>query len=217
MVKERGRRKVRLGTILSDRMDKTRVVGVEWSLPHPLYRRRVRRVTRFKAHDEQNATRQGDVVRIMETRALSRHKRWRIIEVVEKAEIVELRPEEVDTTLLEELSGQPEAVAEVEVEAPPAEEKPKPRRRTRAAKAEAEAPAAEAAVAEETPKPKRRTRAAKAEAAVAEETPKPKRRTRAAKAEAEAPAAEEAPKPRRRTRAAKAETPAPEEAEEQQK
>ena len=201
-----------MGTILSDRMDKTRVVGVEWSLPHPLYRRRVRRVTRFKAHDEQNATRQGDVVRIMETRALSRHKRWRIIEVVEKAEIVELRPEEVDTTLLEELSGQPEA--------PAAEEQPKPRRRTRAAKvAEAEAPAAEAAVAEETPKPKRRTRAAKAEAEApaAEETPKPKRRTRAAKAEAEAPAAEEAPKPRRRTRAAKAETPAPEEAEEQQK
>ena len=182
MVRERGRRKVRTGIVLSDKMAKTRVVGVEWSRPHPLYRRRVRRITRFKVHDEENLTRQGDRVRIMETRRLSADKRWRVIEVMERAEVVELRPEEVDTSLLQELSGQRQAAAEAE--APVAEE---------AAPVEAEV-AVEAPVAE---KPKARTRAtgakktarAKAQPAV-EEQP-------------EAPAAEEKPKARTRATGAK--------------
>ncbi len=114
---ERGRRKVRVGTVLSDKMDKTRVVAVEWSQPHPKYRRRVLRVTKFKAHDEENATRRGDRVRIMETRPLSKEKRWRIVEVVEKAEVVELKPEEVDTSLLKELMEKPEAAPAAEAQA----------------------------------------------------------------------------------------------------
>lgn len=106
MTNERGRRKVRVGVVLSDKMDKTCVVGVEWSQAHRLYRRRVRRLTRFKAHDEQNNARIGDKVRIIEIRPLSKDKRWRIVEILQRAEVVELKPDEVDSTLLQELEGQ---------------------------------------------------------------------------------------------------------------
>jgi small subunit ribosomal protein S17 len=101
----RGTRKVRVGIVLSDKMDKTRVVGVEWKMPHWLYKRPVRRLTKFKAHDEENATRVGDRVMISETRPLSKDKRWRIVQVLEKAEVVDVAPEEVDTTLLAELTA----------------------------------------------------------------------------------------------------------------
>lgn len=80
----RGRRKVRLGTIVSDRMDKTVVVSVERRLAHPLYGKQVSRTKRYQAHDEQNECRVGDVVRIEETRPLSRHKRWRVLELVQR-------------------------------------------------------------------------------------------------------------------------------------
>ncbi|MBF8299201.1 MAG: ribosomal protein [Dehalococcoidia bacterium] len=105
MTNERGSRKVRIGVVLSDAMDKTRVIGVEWSMPHWLYRRRVRRLTRFKAHDEQNATHIGDRVMITETRPLSKDKRWRIVQVMEKAEVVEIKPEEVGMAQLKELTS----------------------------------------------------------------------------------------------------------------
>ena len=105
MANERGDRKTRIGIVLSDKMDKTRVIGVEWSMPHWLYKRRVRRLTKFKAHDEQNMTKVGDRVLISETRPLSKDKRWRIVQVVEKAEVVDVKPEEVDSTLLQELQA----------------------------------------------------------------------------------------------------------------
>ncbi len=82
---QRGFRKVRLGRVVSDRMDKTVVVQVSDRKSHPLYRKVVLRQARFKAHDEGNECRMGDLVRIMETRPLSRDKRWRVVEVVEKA------------------------------------------------------------------------------------------------------------------------------------
>ena len=107
MPKERGTRKTRIGVVLSDKMDKTRVVGVEWSMPHWLYKRRVRRITRFKAHDELNATKTGDRVLISETRPMSKDKRWRIVQAIEKAETVDVKPEEVDATLLLELAARP--------------------------------------------------------------------------------------------------------------
>jgi small subunit ribosomal protein S17 len=84
-VRARGERKVRLGRVVSDRMDKTVVVEIGDLKKHPLYRKIIRRQSRFKAHDEQNACRVGDLVRIMETRPLSRDKHWRVVEVVEKA------------------------------------------------------------------------------------------------------------------------------------
>ena len=86
MAERTSRREVRVGTVVSDRMDKTFVVKVETRLPHPLYGKIVRRSKKYKAHDEENQCRVGDVVRIMETRPLSRTKRWRLVEIVERAE-----------------------------------------------------------------------------------------------------------------------------------
>ncbi|AEJ44917.1 ribosomal protein S17 [Alicyclobacillus acidocaldarius subsp. acidocaldarius Tc-4-1] len=85
---ERKQRKVRVGKVVSDKMDKTIVVAVEERVMHPLYGKTVRRTKKFKAHDENNEAKIGDVVRIMETRPLSKEKRWRLVEIVERAEIV---------------------------------------------------------------------------------------------------------------------------------
>ncbi|HXF56980.1 MAG TPA: 30S ribosomal protein S17 [Actinomycetota bacterium] len=83
--RRRGTRKVRTGVVVSDKMDKTVVVKVTSVVRHPLYGKTVRRSKKFKAHDEGNQARQGDVVRIMETRPLSKTKRWRVVEIVERA------------------------------------------------------------------------------------------------------------------------------------
>ena len=80
--------KIRTGRVVSDKMDKTIVVAVETLVRHPLYQRTIRKTRKFKAHDEQNTCRIGDKVRIMETRPLSRDKRWRVVEVLERAEQV---------------------------------------------------------------------------------------------------------------------------------
>lgn len=82
---ERGLRKVRIGKVVSDKMDKTIVVAIETKVRHPLYGKTVNRTTKFKAHDENNEAKTGDTVRIMETRPLSRDKRWRLVEVLERA------------------------------------------------------------------------------------------------------------------------------------
>lgn len=81
---DRNYRKVRVGKVVSDKMDKTIVVAVEERVAHPLYGKTVRRTKKFKAHDERNEAKVGDVVRIMETRPLSKEKRWRLVEIVEK-------------------------------------------------------------------------------------------------------------------------------------
>lgn len=82
----RGRRKVRQGTVVSDRMDKTVVVAVERQLAHPLYGKRIKRQKRYHVHDEKNEYRVGDRVTIEETRPLSRTKRWRVLGLVERPE-----------------------------------------------------------------------------------------------------------------------------------
>jgi small subunit ribosomal protein S17 len=82
---ERNRRKVREGYVVSDKMDKTVVVAVEDRVKHPLYGKVLRRTSKLKAHDEQNACGIGDRVLLMETRPLSATKRWRIVEILEKA------------------------------------------------------------------------------------------------------------------------------------
>jgi small subunit ribosomal protein S17 len=83
---DRGRRKTRIGRVVSDKMDKTVVVMVERRVAHPFYGKRVVRNKKFHAHDEHNTAREGDRVRIVETRPLSRTKRWRVVEVLERAE-----------------------------------------------------------------------------------------------------------------------------------
>ncbi len=82
---ERGRRKVRQGRVVSDKMDKTIVVEIEKFVRHPLYNKRVKKTVRYKAHDENNVCNTGDRVKIMETRKLSKDKFFRLVEVVEKA------------------------------------------------------------------------------------------------------------------------------------
>lgn len=82
---ERTRRKVRVGVVVSDARDKTVTVEVPTSFKHPRYDKVVRRSTKFHAHDETNDARIGDTVRIMETRPISKSKRWRVVEVVERA------------------------------------------------------------------------------------------------------------------------------------
>jgi small subunit ribosomal protein S17 len=83
--KQRGRRRVKIGRVASDKMDKTIVVVAETRVPHGVYGKIVRKSTRFKAHDERNEAHAGDVVRIAECRPLSRDKRWRLVEIVERA------------------------------------------------------------------------------------------------------------------------------------
>jgi small subunit ribosomal protein S17 len=84
-VVQRGRRKVREGLVVSDKMDKTVVVAVEDQVKHPLYGKVMRRTSKLKAHDEQNTCGIGDRVLLMETRPLSATKRWRVVEILEKA------------------------------------------------------------------------------------------------------------------------------------
>ena len=82
---ERKQRKTKIGIVSSDKMNKSRVVIVERSVKHPLYQKYVKRTSKFMAHDEQNESHAGDLVKIMETRPLSRLKRWRVIEILERA------------------------------------------------------------------------------------------------------------------------------------
>ena len=89
------KRKTRIGHIVSDKMDKTVVVAVETLKRHPLYKKTFKRVVKYKAHDEDNKCRVGDKVRIIETRPLSRQKRWRVAEIITRQEVVEVKPEEI--------------------------------------------------------------------------------------------------------------------------
>ena len=82
---ERGNRKVRIGRVISDKMDKTIVVAIEGNVKHPLYGKIVKRTYKLKAHDENNECRVGDIVEVMETRPLSKEKRWRLVQIIEKA------------------------------------------------------------------------------------------------------------------------------------
>ena len=84
-MEERNLRKVRTGKVTSDKMDKTIVVAIDERFNHPLYNKVVKRTYKLKAHDENNECKVGDTVRVMETRPLSKDKRWRLVEIVERA------------------------------------------------------------------------------------------------------------------------------------
>ena len=83
---ERNLRKTRTGRVISDKMDKTIVVAVEDNVQHPLYKKTVKRIYKLKAHDEENVCSVGDVVKVMETRPLSKDKRWRLVSIIKKAQ-----------------------------------------------------------------------------------------------------------------------------------
>jgi small subunit ribosomal protein S17 len=121
-----GRRKVRMGEVVSDKMDKTVLVAVRWQQRHRLYKKSIRRITRFFVHDGANECRIGDMVRIEETRPLSKMKKWRVVEIVQRREVAEVKPAELDEGLLTEerelaavqaLAAEPTGAAEDEIEA----------------------------------------------------------------------------------------------------
>jgi small subunit ribosomal protein S17 len=110
------RRKSRLGQVVSNKMDKTVVVAVETPKRHPIYKKTLKRVVRYKAHDEKNQCQVGDKVIIVETRPLSREKRWRVAEIVAKAEVVEISPEEIAQEDLAKITPEKKAKEEAELE-----------------------------------------------------------------------------------------------------
>ena len=87
--------KTRFGRVVSNKMDKTVVVAVETPKRHPLYKKTIRRVVKYKAHDKNNECGLGDMVRIVETRPLSAQKRWRVAEILTKGEVVAVQPKEI--------------------------------------------------------------------------------------------------------------------------
>ena len=91
-----GSRRTRVGTVLSDKADKTITVGVPWLQRDRIYRKKRRRLTRLAAHDEENQARTGDQVLVEESRPLSRRKRWRLVEVLQKADLADVRPVDID-------------------------------------------------------------------------------------------------------------------------
>jgi len=120
-----GGRKIRQGTVVSDKMDKTVVVAVQSNIRHRLYKKTIRREKKFMAHDENETAKMGDVVRIVERSPVSRHKRWAVIEVVQRAELPDLAPGQIDLELIGEVkreAPEPEAVASPAAEAAAAPE-----------------------------------------------------------------------------------------------
>jgi len=107
------KRKIRHGQVVSDGMDKTVVVAVESPKRHPLYKKTIKRVVKYKAHDEKNECRVGDKVRIVETRPLSREKRWRVAEIITRGEVVEISPEEITREEVAEVKPEKKAKEEV--------------------------------------------------------------------------------------------------------
>jgi small subunit ribosomal protein S17 len=90
-----GKHKVRLGRVISDKMEKTVVVEVQVAQHHPLYHKTINKAVKYKVHDENKISKTGDMVRIVETRPISHDKRWRVAEVVVKGEVVEIKPTEI--------------------------------------------------------------------------------------------------------------------------
>jgi small subunit ribosomal protein S17 len=89
------KRKTRLGEVIGDKMDKTIIVAVDTPKKHPLYKKTIRRIVKYYAHDEKKQCKVGDTVRIEETRPLSKLKRWRVVEIVIKGEVAEIKPGEI--------------------------------------------------------------------------------------------------------------------------
>lgn len=112
--------KERVGRVISAKMQKTRIVAIEWKQHHPKYKRLVSKESKFKVHDEKNESKLGDLVRIVEGRPLSKEKRWRLAEIVERGMVADLKPTEIDETKVAELSAKQRPVKAEEPAAPEA-------------------------------------------------------------------------------------------------
>jgi small subunit ribosomal protein S17 len=89
------KRKIRFGKVIGDKMNKTVIVAVDTPRRHPLYKKTIRRIVKYYAHDEEKISKTGDTVKLEETRPLSKMKRWRVVEVLTKGEVAEIKPEEI--------------------------------------------------------------------------------------------------------------------------
>lgn len=89
------KRKTRVGEVIGDKMDKTVIVAVDTPKKHPIYKKTIRRIVKYYAHDEKKQCKMGDTVRIEETRPLSKLKRWRVVEIIVKGEVAEIKPGEI--------------------------------------------------------------------------------------------------------------------------
>ena len=95
------RRKTKVGTVVSEKMDKTIVVSTQWRQPHRLYKKNVRKWSRFMAHDEQNECALWDTVQIVETRPMSKNKRWKVAKVLQKSDLADIQPDEISENVAE--------------------------------------------------------------------------------------------------------------------
>ena len=95
------KRKVKVGTVVSEKMDKTIVVSTQWRQPHRLYKKNVRKWSRFMAHDENNECTLGDTVEIVETRPMSKVKRWKVARIIQKSDLADIQPGEIATDVSE--------------------------------------------------------------------------------------------------------------------
>jgi len=100
-------RKIRIGKVISTKMENTAVVSYQWKLTHPIYKKKVRKTTKFYAHDNQNSCRIGDTVKIEEVRPISKQKRWRVLEILARKEVVELKPIDIDESPSSETVSDP--------------------------------------------------------------------------------------------------------------
>ena len=107
------KRKIRVGRVIRDKTDKSVVVLFEWRRPHPLYKRPIRRSSKFNVHDESNTAIIGDLVKVIESRPYSKTKRWRLVEVLKREEIAELQPEDIaieEPTVVEDAPSEPDVI-----------------------------------------------------------------------------------------------------------
>jgi small subunit ribosomal protein S17 len=108
-------RKVRVGSVVRTKMDKTAVVEMVWKQRHPIYRKQMRRVARYYVHDPLSQCQVGDTVRIQETRPISKTKHWRLLEIIRRRQVAEVRPIELETDVTPVMTG--EALAETPADA----------------------------------------------------------------------------------------------------
>ena len=142
----RSMRKVRVGAVVRTNQDKTAIVEMVWKQRHRLYRKQMRRVARFYVHDPENQCRLGDTVRIEETRRISKNKHWRLMEILERKQIAEVRPIDLETDVAPEMTQPRILAAEARAEATAAEASEEPE-----AEVVEEEPVEEPEAAEETP------------------------------------------------------------------
>ena len=120
----RSMRKVRVGAVVRTNQDKTAIVEMVWKQRHRIYRKQMRRVARFYIHDPENQCRLGDTVRIEETRPISKNKHWRLLEILERKQVADVRPIDLETDVGQEITQPRIVAAEARAEAAAEEETP---------------------------------------------------------------------------------------------